>query len=117
MDQSTVNKGVQFLRVLDLKRIKLENKSETVQFHPSFCVSFHSEFSSEKHNQAPHTFARLVNFSINVSAMFDNHTILFILLQNKQTFLMFSVRDLRLSLFISFHFYNPRATWIIGLLS
>ena len=33
--------------------------------------------------------------SKNVSAMFDNHTILLFWLQNKQTFHMFSLRDLR----------------------
>ena len=42
-----------------------------------------------------YTFAHLVNFHQNVSAMFDNHTILLFWLYNKQTFHMFSLRDMR----------------------
>ena len=41
------------------------------------------------------TFAHVVNVSQNVSATFDNHTILLFWLQNKQTVRMFSLRDLR----------------------
>ena len=52
-----------------------------------------SQSASEKHNRekSPQTFAHLVDFSTNVSAMFDNHTILLFWLWNKQTFCMFSL--------------------------
>ena len=43
--------------------------------------------------KSPQTFAHLMNFSKNVSAM--NHAIWLFLLQNKQTLPMFSLRDLR----------------------
>ena len=38
------------------------------------CLS--NQSASEKHKKSPQTFAHLVHFSKNVSAMFDNHTIL-----------------------------------------
>ena len=41
-------------------------------------IGLPSQSAYEKHNQekSPQTFAHLVNFSIGVSAVFDNHTIL-----------------------------------------
>ena len=74
---------------------------------------------SEKHNQekTPYTYAHLVNFSTNVSAMFDNHTMLMLLcLKNEQTFRMFSLRDLHFVL-RSLHLEVLRAQRIIGFLS
>ena len=53
---------------------------------------------AQSRKKNPQTFAHPVNFSKNLSAMFDNHTILLFWLQNKQTFRMFSLRDLRLVL-------------------
>ena len=52
-----------------------------------------SQSASEKHSQekSPETFAHLVNFSKNVSAMFDNRTILLFWLKNEQIFRMICV--------------------------
>ena len=74
-----------------------------------------SQSASEKHNRekSPQIFAHLVYFSTNVSAMFDNHTILLFWLWNKQTFRMFSLRDLRF-LLCSFYLDVLRAQRIIG---
>ena len=44
--------------------------------------------------KSPQSFAHLVNSSQNVPPMFDNQTILLFWLQDKQTFHMFSLRDL-----------------------
>ena len=48
---------------------------------------------SQSASKNPQTFAHLVNFSKNLSATFDNHTILLFWLSNEQTFHMF-LRDL-----------------------
>ena len=56
--------------------------------------------------KSPQTFAHLVNFSENVSAMFDNHTIL-------SFHMMFSLRDLRFVL-CSRDLDVPRAQRIMG---
>ena len=61
-----------------------------------------SEFacSANQHSRKknPATLAHPVNFSKNVSAMFDNYTMSLFKLQNKQTFRILSLRDLRLVL-------------------
>ena len=66
--------------------------------------------------KSPQTFAHLVNFSKNVSAMFDNRTILLFWLYDEQTFHMFSLRDLRFVL-CSRDLDVLRAQRIIGFLS
>ena len=53
-------------------------------------------------------------FLKNVSAMFDNHKLLLFWLWNKQTFHMFSLRDLR---FVLWSLDVLRAQRIMGLLS
>ena len=97
------------LFVVLLKRVHfLANKTYARKFSITFCRCFlcychvigiclPSQSASEKHNQekSPPVFAHLVNFSKNVSTMFDNHTISLFLLWDKQTFCMFSLRDLR----------------------
>ena len=78
-------------------------------------VRLSSQSASEKHNQekSPQTFAHLVNFSKNVSAIFYNRTILLFRLENKQTFHVFSLRDLRF-VFCSRDLDILRAQRIIG---
>ena len=80
-------------------------------------VCLPSQSAREKHNQekSPDTFAHLVNFS-NVSAMFDFHTVLLFWPYNKQTFRMFSLRDLRL-LLSSLDLNVLRAQRIVGLIT
>ena len=77
-------------------------------------VSLLSQSATEKHNQekSPQTFAHFENFFTNVSAMFDNHTILF-RLYNKQTFHMFLLLDLHF-LLCSSELDVLRAQRIIG---
>ena len=66
-------------------------------------ISMWSEFacSTNQHSESiikiksPQTLAHLVNFSKNMSVMFDNHTIALFSLENKRTFLILSLCDLR----------------------
>ena len=74
-----------------------QNCSENILRHRSLSAQPISTRKAQLRKQIPQTFAHLVNFSKNVSAMFDNHTILLLWLQNKQTFHMFSLCDLRFS--------------------
>ena len=71
-----------------------QNCSENILCHRSLSAQPISTRKAQLRKQIPQTFAHLVNFSKNVSSMFDNHTILLFWLQNKQTFLMFSLLDL-----------------------
>ena len=65
-----------------------------------------SQSASNKHNQekVPQTFATIVNYSKNVSVMFDNHTNSLLRIYNEQTLRMFSLRDLHF-LICSFHLF------------
>ena len=66
----------------------------SLQIYHVIGVRLSSQSASEKHNQekSPQTFAHLANFSKNVSAMFNNHTIVLFWLQNKETFLRVVLR-------------------------
>ena len=72
------------LRIFDFTQ---RNPNVNLRFIHVIGVCLTSQLASEKHNQekSPQTFAHLVNLSKQVSAMFDNHTILLFSLQNKQS--------------------------------
>ena len=57
-----------------------------------FACSTNQHLKTTIKKKSPETFAHLVNFSINVSATFDNHTILLLWLENKQTVHMLPFR-------------------------